>query len=119
MAKAFDVSQVVAQADRLRDSAANAEKTLEHQFVRWVEDVADVMRDEIPKDTHETADSVTTDYGEGLSATIGPTNTDERGRPVGFFINYGAGGRSPDDFIGRTATRAPQSLDQLDVREVL
>lgn len=119
MPRAFDVSEVVAQADRLRDSAANAERALEHQFVRWVEDVADVMRDEIPKETHETANSVTTDYGDGLVATIGPTNVDDKGRPVGFFINYGAGGRSPDDFIGRTAARAPQSLDQLDVREVL
>lgn len=119
MPAAFDVSEVVEAAERLRESATNADKTLEHQFVRWVEGVADVMRDEIPKDTQETADSVTTDYGDGLTATIGPTNTDERGRPVGFFVNYGTGRQAPDDFIGRTASRAPDELGDFDVSEVL
>lgn len=119
MPAAFDVSEIVEMADHFRDSAATADQSLEHQFVRWVEDVADVMRDEIPTDTHETANSVTTEYGDGLTATIGPTNTDDKGRPVGFFINYGTAAQGPDDFIGRTAARAGQSLDELDVSEVL
>ena len=119
MAVAFEVSEVVEMAERLRESAANVETSLEHQFVRWVESVAETMVDEIPRDSGDTGDSVTINYGDGLTATIGPTNRDDAGRPIGFFLNYGAGGRSPDDFIGRTAARTEETLGGFDVSEVL
>lgn len=119
MPAAFDVSELVNLADDLRTKAGQTDEALRPTFDRWAEDVADVMRDEIPKETEETANSVTVEAGQGLSATVGPTNTDERGRPVGFFINYGTGAQAPDDFIGRTAARAPQALGDFDVREVL
>ena len=119
MAAAFDVSEVVNMADQLRAAATEADKSLRQTFDRWADDVADVMRGEIPVESGETRDSVTVNEGDGLSATIGPTNTDERGRPVAFFLNYGTGSQAPDDFIGRTASRARSMLDDFDVRDVL
>ena len=97
-----------AVADKLRDAATQSNRTIGDAFDDWAERVADVMREEIPKDTGETADSVTVQprsRGGQHRARIGPTNVDERGRPVGFYLNYGAAGRPPDDFIGRTAAR--------------
>lgn len=119
MPAAFDVSEVVEQAAALRTAAVFADESLREVFDRWVDRTADAMREEIPRDSNETAESVTVEDGDGLVATIGPTNVDDKGRPVGFFINFGTGRQSPDDFIGRTAARAPGLLDDFDVSAVL
>lgn len=117
---AFKVNEVVDAGEALRSAAAAAEEELEPSFRRWVEATRDVMHHEIPVDQGETRRSLTVQYGDGLSATIGPTNRDKRGRPVGFFINYGTGRQQPDDFIGRTARRAPALIGRLfDVSDVL
>lgn len=119
MPAAFNVSAVVEQADRLRAAAERTDESLRSTFDAWTAKTATVMVDEIPRDSGETAESVTVEDGDGLSATIGPTNRDDKGRPVGFFINFGTGRQGPDDFIGRTAARAPGLLDDFDVTAVL
>lgn len=116
---AFRVNEVVEAGDRLRAAADAYDQTLAEMFAGWVETVAEAMREEIPKDTWETADSVEVRFDGPTSATVGPTNRDGKGRPVGFFINYGTGRQPPDDFIGRTATRARDALDNLNVGAVL
>lgn len=96
-------------ADGLREAARRYDQTFEESFVAWAESTADAMREEIPKDTHETSESVTVKYGSRgnrRTAAIGPTNRDAKGKPVGFFLNYGAAGRTPANFIGATDERA-------------
>lgn len=115
---AFDVSEVVSMADQLRDIGANADAKLAGQFDAWVDATVDAMRDEVPKDEWDMHDSITVER-DGLTATIGPTNTDDRGRPIAFFVNYGAGSRAPNDFIGRTAARAAETAADFDVADVL
>jgi hypothetical protein len=83
------------------------------------EAVADRMRREIPELSGETRRSVTVERSDELTATIGPTNRDEKGRPVGFFINYGTGRQAPDDFIGRTAAEARKAASTFEVGDVL
>lgn len=121
MAVAFDVSEVVDLSDFLRATAENVEEaggTLAEAFSEWVDETADIMRDEVPVDQGEMRGSITVEM-DGLSATIGPTNTDERGRPIGFFVNYGAGNRAPNDFIGRTAERAREAAGAFSVADIL
>ena len=119
MAVAFDVSEVVDFTERLRDASDNIEATTGEWLEGWADAVADQMREEVPVDEGDMKDSITVEM-EGLSATIGPTNTDDQGRPIGFFVNYGAGNRSPNDFIGRTAAFArDRGADALDLGQLL
>jgi hypothetical protein len=118
MAIAFDVAEVVEFAGYLHAKAEDADGTLAEAFGGWVDEVADIMVDEIPVDQGDMRDSVTVER-DGLEATIGPTNTDDRGRPIGFFVNYGAGNRPPNDFIGRTAALAAEAAGAFSVADVL
>lgn len=115
---AFDVAEVVAFAGYLQSAAGEVDGTLAEAFDGWVDEVADIMRDEVPKDTWELHDSITVER-DGLTATIGPTNVDDKGRPIGFFVNYGAGNRPPNDFIGRTAALAGEAAGAFSVEDVL
>lgn len=119
MAVAFQVSEVVEAAERLREAADKTDMALGDTFRTWAKSAEKFMRDEVPKDTWETHDSITVEYDEGLTATIGPTNRDEKGRPVAFFINYGTKAQPPNDFIGRTTRRARKALQDFDVADVL
>lgn len=108
---AFQVAEVAEAADRLRAAASQTGSALSDQFDMWAESVADIMHEEIPEDSGDTRESVTIERHGPLTATIGPTNTDDAGRPIGFFINYGAGAKDPNDFIGRTAEQASDAVD--------
>ena len=119
MAVAFDVSEVVEVGDRLRFAADNADATLSDAFDDWTEQVRDVMVDEMPVDEGTMRESTTIEKHGLLEATIGPTNTDDRGRPIGFFVNYGAGNRAPNDFIGRTAATAGDMTPDVGLDELL
>ena len=119
MAVAFDVSDVVEVGDRLRFAANNAGATLSDAFDDWAEQVRDVMVDEMPEDEGTMKESTTIEKQGLLEATIGPTNTDEAGRPIGFFVNYGAGNRDPNDFIGRTAATAGDMTPDINLDGVL
>ncbi len=119
MAVAFDVSEVVEFAGYLRAAATDADGTLAEAFDGWVDEVADIMADEVPVDQGTMKDSITVEKHGPLTATIGPTNTDDQGRPIGFFVNYGAGNRGPDDFIGRTAALAGEAAAAFSVADVL
>lgn len=114
-----NTSELQALAGRMSDAAAAADDRLEPTFRRWAQSVWTVMREEVPVNTEETRNSITVEWGDGLSATVGPTNRDKKGRPVGRFINYGTRRQAPNDFVGRTAVRARQDLDLLDVADVL
>ena len=109
MAVAFQVSEVVAMADHLKEAAQVAPDRLQPSFAEWVDETYDIMQDEMPELTGELKESTTVEWDGPLSATIGPTNTDDAGRPIGFFVNYGAGNRDPDDFIDRTAMRSGEA----------
>lgn len=112
--------RVSATAEQMQNAARHYGQTFDETFGAWADSVGDAMREEIPKDTHETSESVTVEYrsrGPLKVARIGPTNTDSRGRPIGFYINYGAAGRPPVDFIGSTRLRA-EDVD-FDVGSVL
>jgi hypothetical protein len=119
MARAFDVSEVVSAATQLREAAKLSGRTLDRQVEEWAQATARSMRREIPQVSGETRRSVTVDRPDELTATVGPTNRDEQGRPVGFFLQYGPGNRQPDDFIGRSAVHAKRLVDAVDVSDVL
>jgi hypothetical protein len=119
MARAFDVSEVVDAATQLRGAARLSGRTLHRQVEEWAQATARSMRREIPEVSGETRRSVTVDRPDELTATVGPTNRDEQGRPVGFFLQYGPGNRQPDDFIGRTAVHARKLAGEVDPSGVL
>lgn len=112
MAQAFaDISELELFAGQLADAANGAEDRVRSFIAEAAEDVAAHMADEVPVDSGETRDSITVEFGDdGMSASIGPTNTDEGGRPVGFFIEHGAGNRAPDPFVLRTSLWAESEL---------
>lgn len=116
---AFRVNEVVEFAGFMRASADQADGNFTETFDQWVEEAEAIMRDEVPKDTWDTHDSITVERNSKTSATIGPTNRDAQGRPVGFFINYGTASQPPDDFIGRTAERAQEAAGAFTVADVL
>jgi hypothetical protein len=116
---AFDVTEVVEFAGYLHGLADDADGNLEEAFGAWADETADIMRDEVPKDTWEMHDSITVERHGPLTARIGPTNVDDAGRPIGFFVNYGAGNRPPNDFIGRTADRAGEAAGAFTVEDLL
>lgn len=108
MPKAFtDVSEIELLAGRLADAGDEAiDRTRE--FVRTASaDARSRMRAEVPVETGETRDSITVEIDDdGMGASIGPTNRGDKGEPIGFFIEFGAGNRSPDPFVLRTSTWA-------------
>ena len=100
----------------LRDRAERTGAEIPELFSRWAEGVADIMREEVPKDSWETHDSITvTNYG-GLLAKIGPTNRDDAGVPIAQYIEYGRPGvQDPDPFIHRTRNRVMEAAQFEDV----
>ena len=44
--------------------------------------------------------------------TIGPTNTDPDGKPIGFFIEYGTSDTDPDPFVMRTTDWTARHIAQ-------
>jgi hypothetical protein len=115
---AFDATEIVQVADRLAHVAEAYDTTVGETFDAWVDSTADIMRAEIPVDQGDMRDSVTVER-DGMVATIGPTNTDDKGRPIGFFVNYGAGNRAPNDFVGRTADQAREAIYGLQLPDLL
>jgi len=108
-----DVERV---ADELRARADRTGATVKDLVADWAEGVADIMREEVPKDSWETHDSITvTPFGKA-GARIGPTNRDPNGVPVAQFIEYGRPGvQDPDPFLKRTAGRVMEAFDAEDV----
>lgn len=103
----FDVSELDDLAARFR-AAADATPDRVRQFVTDTgEQIRQRMRDEVPVDSGETRDSIQSVVADdGTAVEVGPTNRDDKGRPIGHFIEYGARGIPPDPFVLRTATWA-------------
>lgn len=110
------VDDLLKAAESLQERAARTGVTMPDLVQRWAEGVADIMREEVPKDSWETHDSITvTTFGKS-GARIGPTNRDDAGVPVAQFIEYGRPGvQDPDPFLHRTAGRVMEAADFEDV----
>lgn len=113
MPRAFtDTQQLSAFSNRLLRLADEGVQTAVREFMgKALNDAADKMREEVPKDTRETHDSITVEMdGDGMGGSVGPTNVDERGRPVGFFIAHGHGDVPPNPFDLRTRLWAEREI---------
>ena len=112
-----DTSQLSDAAASLIEAAARVQVG-DEKFEQWAEQTAQIMREEVPVDSGETRDSImvrrTTD-----GYKIGPTNRDDKGRPVGVFIYYGTRGNPGDKFLDRTAEQALEHAPQIDVDGLL
>lgn len=115
----FSAMELEAAAGRFAEAADQADTTIGTTFRRFVDQVAEDMREEVPVDSGETRDSITVEHQGGLNATVGPTNVDAQGRRVAAFIVYGTARQAPNDFLGRTAVRARESLTDFDLSDVL
>lgn len=116
---AFRVNEAIEAGAALRAAADAYGQSARESFTAWVETTTEAMREEVPKESWETHDSIEAQHHGPMEATIGPTNRDDAGRPVAFFINYGRGGQPPDDFIGRTTARSQAAIDDFDISGVL
>lgn len=113
MPRAFiDTQQLDVFAGDLRRLADEGVQTEVRAFMRRaLDDVAAKMREEVPKDSGETHDSITVEVDDdGMGGSVGPTNVDERGRPVGFFIAHGTSDTPPNPFDLRTALWAEKEI---------
>lgn len=106
-----DVSELDVLAGQLAEAGDQAIEA-SREFVRDVApNVQRRMRTEVPVDDGDTRDEITVDIdGDGMGASIGPTNVDNRGRPVGFFIEYGTSDTPPNPFVRRTSEWAARTL---------
>lgn len=119
MPRAFtDVTELEVLAGRLENAADGVDDRARRFIEDASEDVRRRMRREVPIESGETRESITVD-NDGLSASVGPTNRDRKGRPVGFFIEYGTGRQAPDPFVRRTAEWAERTLPDRAASEVL
>ena len=112
MPQAFtDVSELTVFADHLN---ATDERTVTEgrKFVDgMLGDAWTKMRAEVPVDEGETRDHVTVEVDDdGFGGSVGPTNRDAKGRPIGFFIEYGTSDTAPDPFVKRTADWAAKEM---------
>ncbi len=108
MAQAFaDVSELLLLADHLDSMGPEVDERAKAFIVKAGDDMVARMRDEVPVDSGDTKDSIDAQIGDnGMSVSVGPTNVDGKGRPVGFFIEHGAYDIPPDPFVLRTAVWA-------------
>jgi|GEM_PF-6261528 len=109
-------ADLIAAAESLQQRADRTGAKMGDLLDRWAEGVADIMREEVPKDSWETHDSITVDRVGQRSRRVGPTNRDPKGVPVAQFIEYGRPGvQDPDPFLHRTAGRVMEAAEFEDV----
>lgn len=119
-----DVSELTLYAESLRQAGIEGEERT-REFIRTEAgpDLVDKMREEVPRDSDDTYDSIEAQYdADGLGVSVGPTNRDEKGRPVGYFIEHGTNDTTPDPFVLRTAMWAERTMPGLAddiVRDIL
>lgn len=112
MARAFtDVVEIEALADQLAQWGEDGEKACRRAVSMTAIEVQAEQIVHVPVDSGETRDSIRIKYrDEGLSASIGPTNRDSKGAPVGFFIEFGRGGQEPHPFVRPSVKYAQGAL---------
>lgn len=107
----IDARSLHALAEHLDE--ASRQHLMDSQHVaEWADVTAAIMAEEVPYDTGEMSESITVEMS-GTTATVGPTNRDDQGRPIAHFHQYGYRGKQPNDFLGRTARRAVEEAWRL------
>lgn len=119
----FDVSGLTQLRLHYDESASNLETNLHEVFTQWSEDVAEIMRDEVPVDEGDLRDSIELERRTPLRSVIRPTKT-VRGKGgtehnLGFVIEHGPGNRAPNPFMMRTYLRAKETAPTISVSDVL
>ena len=116
MAQAFtDVSEIELFGEHLREAVDITDERVADFVAESLDNAADRMRSEIPlgigsHGQHER-ESVTVELdSDGLGGSVGPTETDPKGKPTGFFLQYGHGSVAPNDFIGRTTAYIEKAI---------
>jgi len=112
MAKvAFKTTELIDLADQLDRWAELGDQAVIRAIRETADDVYDEQFRRVPVDSGDTRDSITVLYADqGRTASIGPTNRDDSGKPVGFFIEYGARGIEPVPFVRQSAKHARTAL---------
>lgn len=121
MASAFEsVAEIEALADRIVEAGSEAEARLRDVVRTTALDAQQFMRRVVPVDEGDTRDSITVEI-DGLVASVGPTNLDPNGKPIGFFIENGTDDTAPRPFArptgkwlaGEFPARAADAMDGL------
>ena len=112
MVRAFtDVREIEAHADWLDELGAAGDEIARGAVRDTAVEVQAEQIARVPVFEGETRDSIEIQYSDdGLTASIGPTNVDEKGRPVGFFIEYGRTNQDPQPFVRPSAKHADKAL---------
>ena len=113
MARAFiDTQQLAAFSNRLLRMADEGVQTAAKEFMAdRLDEAADWMYAEAPVDEGEMRRSITVEVdGDGMGGSVGPTATDEKGRPYPFFVEYGSSDTPPNPFVLRTRVRLERAI---------
>lgn len=113
MPRAFtDTQQLTAFSNRLLRLADEGVQTAAKEFMAdRLDEAADWMYAEAPVDEGELRRSITVEVdGDGMGGSVGPTATDEKGRPYPFFVEHGRGDVPPNPFVLRTRVRLERAI---------
>lgn len=113
MARAFtDTQQLTAFSNRLLRLADEGVQTATKEFLSdRLDEAADWMYAEAPADEGDLRRSITVEVdGDGMGGSVGPTATDEQGRPYPFFVEHGTSDTPPNPFVLRTRVRMERAI---------
>lgn len=113
MPRAFtDTQQLTAFSTRLLRLANEGVQTAAKDFLAdRLDEAADWMYAEAPSDEGDLRQSITVEMdGDGRGGSVGPTATDEKGRPYPFFVEHGHGDTPPNPFVLRTRVRLERAI---------
>ena len=113
MARAFtDIAELDVFSNRLLVLADEGVQTATREFLAdRLEEAADWMYAEAPSDEGELRRSITVEMdSDGRGGSVGPTATDEKGRPYPFFVEYGTSDTPPNPFVRRTTARLERAI---------
>lgn len=113
MPRAFtDTQQLTAFSSRLLRLANEGVQTAAKEFLAdRLDEAADWMYAEAPADEGDLRQSITVEMdGDGMGGSVGPTATDEKGRPYPFFVEHGHGDVPPNPFVLRTRVRLERAI---------
>lgn len=112
MAQAFaHVAEIQALSAELGDLPAAMLEPAKAELLSVARDVQRMQQKLVPVLSKETRNSITVEVEEGgMAASVGPTNRDKKGRPVGFFIEYGTAAQAPQPYVRPSAKWAEKNL---------
>lgn len=113
MPRAFtDTQQLAVLSTRMLRLADESVQTATKEFLAdRLDEAADWMYAEAPSDEGDLRQSITVEVdSDGMGGSVGPTATDEKGRPYPFFVEHGTSDTPPNPFVLRTRVRLERAI---------